>query len=112
MLPTNINNKDRSAVNEFLIEVQRHFNQNIISVKIYGSKVIGNDSVESDIDILLILKKITDRRRTTRLLSEIESKINIEYGVLISSDPIEEKYYKDNSNLPFIKEVNKHGIAL
>jgi len=112
VLPSTINKNDKFAIDEFLSQLHDQFGKNIESIKIYGSKIAGTDTAESDIDILLILKKIPDRLKTNRLLSKIESQINIKYGVLVSSYPIEKEYYSECSNLPFIQTIIKNGISL
>jgi predicted nucleotidyltransferase len=112
VFPDNIKKNDKAAINEFLEELRFQFGNRVVSVKIYGSKVAGTDSVESDIDILIVFKKIPNRLQINRTLSKIESQLNIKYGVLVSSYPVEKKYFSECSNLPFIQQVIKNGISL
>ena len=112
MLPISINKNDQLAIEEFLSKLHNELGKNVVSAKIYGSKVAGTDNIESDIDILVILKTISNRLKTNRLLSKIESQLNIKYGVLVSSYPVEKKYYSECSTLLFFREIIDKGITL
>lgn len=107
-----LSGEEKEAIRKFLAIILERFGNEIDSLCLFGSKCRKEADRESDIDILIIFKEIKDRRYVIHLLSEIESNINIEYGILISSYPMEKDYYEFHKDIPFIKNVINEGVLL
>jgi predicted nucleotidyltransferase len=104
--------KEKKIVKKFATLLKKNFKDNIILIKLFGSKSRGDSKEDSDIDVLVVVKK-----KNTRVRDEI-------YELLFQLDPFY-KYkisiilfsiyeYKKNEKIktPFFKEIQKAGIDL
>ncbi|HOL21979.1 MAG TPA: nucleotidyltransferase domain-containing protein [bacterium] len=84
----------------------------IVDFKIFGSKVRGNDTSDSDIDIMLVIEKVAPK-----IVSELDRiifEINLKYDTFISSiiigkDEIEKGPMSES---PIYKTIQKEGIGV
>ena len=49
--------KDAAAVEEFVERIRSVFGNNVVEVKLFGSKATGKDQPGSDIDVLVAVEK-------------------------------------------------------
>lgn len=96
------------------IEIAQEFADNIKdkSIKkivLYGSVARGDDTEDSDIDILIV----------SNHQNEIEEKITdeifniiVKYRELISAHVITEEHYINTKNYSFLTNINKEGILI
>lgn len=107
-----LNKNEYIGLQMFLKQVKRFLKNNLITIKLFGSKIRGDFSPESDIDILLILhRKDWD---TCHNISVITSNINLKYGCNISPVIYNEIEHQKNKyfNTLFIRNIEKEGITL
>jgi len=52
-----LNQKEKQAVKAFVSAIRKNLKSQLLEAKIFGSKVRGDFSQDSDIDILIILKE-------------------------------------------------------
>jgi len=52
-----LNDKERKGINRFVELIKELLGENLVLMKLFGSKVRGDSNEESDIDILLVLKE-------------------------------------------------------
>ena len=104
--------QERMAIEEFSRRVKKALGKELITIKLYGSKIRGNSRKYSDIDIYLIV-----RRKTLSLrhkVSEIDADIWDKYDVLLS--PVIYDTSEEEKNLImhsfYFESVQKEGIAL
>ncbi|MEW6203037.1 MAG: nucleotidyltransferase domain-containing protein [bacterium] len=107
-----LNPDEQKALDEFLSELFTNFEGQVDSLCLFGSKARGESTEESDIDLLIIFKNIHNKREIIRWLSEVESEINMKYGVLISSYPIDRNYYESHKYFSFLRNIEAEGIPL
>lgn len=77
MLPAN----EKKAVREFLTAVQTAYGNKIQRAALFGSKVRGDSTRYSDIDVLLIVSD--DNWKFRKAISGISSDIALKYDVLL-----------------------------
>lgn len=104
-------NEER-ALNEFINRVKAELSENVLVLRLFGSKVRGDYTSESDIDVLIILKN-----KSISIVDKIVDALvdsQIEYDANISPVIFSEKEYKKNVKLgsPFIQNINKESIVL
>ncbi len=103
---------EQKAVTEFIKKIRLQFGDNLLSARLFGSKVRGDFSDESDIDVLLILREFN----TVFIDKIVDALIDfqLEYETNISPVIFSEHEYKINSELgsPFIKNVEQESILL
>ncbi len=86
------------------------FGHQVIRIVLYGSVARGTNTVESDIDIALLLNgglsKITEDR-----LSDLVVDLNLKYDTVLSVIDIDyEIFRKWEKVIPFYKNMNEEGI--
>ena len=87
------------------------YKEDLKAVVIYGSYARGTETIDSDIDIALMVRQTIKERRN--LMIEIVSEYELLIGKTISAIEIEEsKYDKWEDVVPFYRNVKKEGIVL
>ena len=107
-----LQDNEKKAVTLFVTKAKNCLGNNILNMNIFGSKIRGNFHQESDIDILLVVKKRDIHVRDA--ISEIAADLNIDYDCLLSPVIYTEAEYNRNQyfkNL-FIENLATEGIAL
>ena len=90
------------------------FGDNLKDVILYGSYARGDYSAQSDVDVMIIAEiEEKDIMKHVYAISEYLGEFLIDYDIVIS--PVVESYsryqqYKDV--IPFLKNVQREGIAL
>jgi len=107
-----LNQKEKKGLNKFLKRLRKLLGNNLISLVLFGSKVKGNYTQESDIDLLIVVREKTPliREKIYDLLFEIDPYYELKISTLIYS----ELEYIKNEELesPFIENLKKEGVAL
>ena len=107
-----LKSKDAEALQEFLERLRQVLGINLIEVKLFGSKAIGKDQRDSDIDVLVAVEKggveIEDQ------VLEIAFDVNLKHDVYVSPRVIDRATLADPvwSITPFLKAIAKEGIPL
>jgi predicted nucleotidyltransferase len=104
--------KDAAALEEFVERLRVVLRDNLVEVKLFGSKATGKDQLESDIDVLVAVEKggveIEDQ------MVDIAFDTNVKHEVYISPRVIDRATLADPvwSITPFLKAIAKEGIPL
>ena len=107
-----LNQKEEHAVKAFVSAIRKNLKDQLVEAKIFGSKVRGDYSQDSDIDILIILKE-----RSKYLIDTLYEKlldIELEYDSKISLTIFSQAQYQHNINAhtPFIESLANEGVIL
>lgn len=78
---------ERSALNEFRQHLAKKFGQDLLLVKLFGSKARGDFHQESDLDVLVVLKAVKpgDRRWIAGLALDVSTDNNVFISQLVFS---------------------------
>ena len=91
--------------------LQAIYGSDLRGVYVYGSRSRGNEEMESDLDILIVLKDYQDYweeiQRTGRLIADL----SLKYEVSISPVRIREAQWRDEDS-PFLNDVRQEAVAL
>lgn len=79
-------------------------------VVLFGSRARGDAHADSDYDVAVFLKDLTDRWGEGRRLSVIETDILAETGAFIHSVPYRAGSYRQRT--PLMHEIRREGIDL
>lgn len=84
----------------------------IAAVLLYGSYARGQESLESDVDMALVLKADQTDDQYDRMIDVVVD-YQLDLGITISVIPIEQREFLEwKSTLPFYKNVDREGIVL
>jgi predicted nucleotidyltransferase len=107
-----LKSKDAAALEAFVERLRADLGNNLFELKLFGSKAIGNDRPDSDIDVLVAVEKggveVEDE------VLDIAFDINLKHDVYISPRVIDRATLADPvwSITPFLKAIVKEGISL
>lgn len=104
--------KERKVINKSILQLKEEFGNDLILIRLYGSKVRGDFDKESDIDILIVAKQ--NRLAIKKKVFDILFNIDPYYECKISPVILSEYDYRKNRELqtPFVESIEKEGINL
>ncbi|MCK4403983.1 MAG: nucleotidyltransferase domain-containing protein [candidate division Zixibacteria bacterium] len=107
-----LSKKERKVIESFVKDLRTQLGDQIVSITLFGSKIRGDSGKESDIDVLVLIKKKNQRIR--KKVAEILTDYLIEYDLPLSPVLYDLYEYEKNKEIGsfFFKEVEKEGIPL
>jgi uncharacterized protein len=107
-----LKSKDAAALEEFMQQVRAALGNKLVEAKLFGSEATGRDQPESDIDVLVVVK----RRgvETEDQVLDIAFEVNLAHEVYISPRVLTRAVLKDPvwKVTPFLRAISKEGITL
>ena len=105
-----LTNEEKKVIRSFVKDLRNYLGHDLLAVRIFGSKVKGNFTKYSDIDIFILIKK----KELSEKISDIAAEYLFQYNVLISPVVYSLFEYNENKRLGsfFFEQVEKEGIAL
>lgn len=103
--------REKKIVDRFSSKLKETLGENLIQMRLIGSKIRGDFDRDSDIDILIIVKDyLLNKEKVIDILYSLDPYYENRVSPIIYS----EFEYKKNKELesPFIETVEKEGIAL
>jgi predicted nucleotidyltransferase len=92
-------------------KLQDFYQDQLESIVLYGSQARGDAKGDSDIDLLVILKKAVNPFQEIDRTGDFIADLCLDYDVVISRHFISsDKFQKQNS--PFLSNVKREGILL
>ncbi|MBI5196597.1 MAG: nucleotidyltransferase domain-containing protein [Nitrospirae bacterium] len=103
---------EKKVVEEFAKQVRTALGQNLIDMEIFGSKVRGDFTGDSDIDILVVVKERT--LDVMDKIGDITAELALEYDMPLSPVIFSKYEYQVNRNMssPFVLSVEAEGVRL
>ena len=107
-----LTDRERQAIEEFSFLVKKKLGNELVLMKLFGSKARGDFDKDSDIDVLIVVKK--DRLRNKEKIFDILEEIDPYFELKISPVIYTEYEYLKNKEMEstFTEIVEKEGIAL
>ncbi|MBU0619667.1 nucleotidyltransferase domain-containing protein [Patescibacteria group bacterium] len=104
--------KEKKALAEFKEMLFQNFRKNILELKLFGSKVRGDFKKDSDIDVLLVMKKVSQENKDQ--IYDLENDILFKYGLDISVKIFFQKEYNYLNSIPsvFMQLLKKEAVSL
>ena len=104
--------KDQGAISEFRERLKTDLKDNLITVKLFGSKATGHAQPDSDIDLFILV-----RRKTSKLEDHVIDtafEVNLKYGVYISPRVVGQSVMRHPvwRLTPFLRSVQREGISV
>jgi predicted nucleotidyltransferase len=107
-----LSEKETLAVQKLKNILKERIGDDLVELKLFGSKARGDARADSDIDVLVIVK--SEDWNVSDLVYEIVTDILLEESVSISPKVISEKKFKAQTEegIPFIKNVVREGVTV
>ena len=86
------------------------YGERIERVVLYGSRARGDAGVDSDYDIAVFLKDVSDRWREADKIAVVATDILNETGVVIHAMPYPAGAYRERT--PLMHEIRREGLNL
>lgn len=107
----NLIEKEKQAIKELVEGLRKLYGENLSRVILYGLKARGEATEESDIDIMVVLKKIKDKSKELESVIKLSTEIDFKYETLISVTLQREEDYLVKES-PLLLNVRKEGLSL
>lgn len=106
-----LNKTEKKVVTSFVKELKKKVGKDIVSIRLFGSKVRGNSGKNSDIDIFVLLKRKGEARER---ISDIAADYFYEYDIPLAPVVYSLFEYEKNRELGsfFFEQVEQEGVAL
>jgi predicted nucleotidyltransferase len=101
----------RRILKQFKKELIAIYGDEIHSVLLYGSRARGDARPDSDIDILIVLKKDFNYSEMLKRSDNVAADLSLENDVVISRVFVTEKDYRERQ-IPFLMNVRREAIAI
>lgn len=107
-----LNKNERKVIESFVNELKEKLGDEILSIRLFGSKARGDFQEESDIDIFILVKEKKGKLRDK--ISDIAAEYFFEYNVPLAPVVYSLFEYEQNKKLSsfFFEQVEKQGISL
>lgn len=107
-----LNKREGAAINSFVKELKEKLGDEIVSIRLFGSKVRGDFHGESDIDIFVMIKE--KKKSVIEELDEIAANYVLHYDLPLSLVVYDIFEYEKNKELGsfFFENVEREGILL
>lgn len=105
-------NAAQAALAAYVTRVTALYPTEVLSITLYGSQARGDAKIESDIDVLVVVRRDTPMLR--QALADLAWQVQFEHGVVIS-DIIRdvEQFNRMRANrFPFYQNIEREGILL
>ncbi len=103
---------ERRALADFVSRLQATYPDEILDVRLFGSKARGDADAESDIDLLVIVAG--EERPLRRAIARLGSEIDLEYGVVLSDLTMSQKRFEwhRRHRAPLYRALARESISL
>ena len=104
----------KKVLDAIVLVYKNNYADNVVSVILYGSYARGDNTSESDIDVVAIVKG--NRADLQAKLDDIWDKaaeISLEYDVVLSPTVIPQDEFEENKDvIPYYRNIDTEGIRI
>lgn len=104
--------REAHALDEFVRKVRERLGENLITLKLFGSKATGRGAADSDLDVLVAVH-LADGKVEDQVL-DVAFEVNVAHEVYISPRVIARATLEDPvwRLTPFLRAVEREGVPL
>ena len=101
----------KEILNQVKLSLISLYQEQLDKIILYGSQARKDAQIDSDIDILVVLKTEINPYKEIDKTGDIIAKISLDYEVVLSRHFISLEQFNDGHN-PFLQNVKKEGILV
>jgi predicted nucleotidyltransferase len=103
---------ERDALARFRDAVRSLLGENLLSLRLFGSRARREQTDESDLDVLVLVRK-KDRKLCRRIVEE-SLEVDLAYGTNLAATILTADEYQQNQECgtPFFRNVEREGVDL
>jgi predicted nucleotidyltransferase len=103
---------EQQALACFRQALQSFLGENLLSLRLFGSRVRGEGTEESDLDVLVVVQK-KDRALCRRIVEE-SLEVDLAYDTNLAPTILSADEYRQNKQYgtPFYHNVEREGVSL
>jgi len=107
-------NRIKSVTEEVSKELQRTFGDKVDRIILYGSYARGDFTMDSDVDIIVLLNCGQDEIKEKRkLISRIASRAGLKNDIMVSILARDSRDFRENmKSRPFYQNVEREGVEI
>jgi predicted nucleotidyltransferase len=104
--------REARALEAFVRRVRERLGENLLALKLFGSKATGHGTPDSDIDVLVEVNRANTRVEDQVL--DVAFEVNVEHEVYISPRVVARATLEDPvwRLTPFLQAVEREGVPL
>jgi uncharacterized protein len=106
----NATTRDNPILAKFRSVLNEMYGERIERVVLFGSRARGDAGEDSDYDVAVFLKDLSDRWAELNRLAELRVKFSDETGAFFDAKPYPAGAYRDLS--PLVHEIRQEGLDL
>ncbi len=106
-----VNPQLKTILEELSREIKKIYQEKLSQIILYGSQARREAQIDSDLDILIVLKQPFNYSEEIEKTSQVIADLSLKYNILISRSFID-KQRLTSENSPFIRNIHKDGIVL
>lgn len=105
-----LSSNDAEAVKQFISLLQSNLFDEIVQVRLFGSKIRGTDHNDSDIDVLVLVK--SDDYKIRWAVQTLAAQVSLDYDVIIGTFVLSEEQWKMRIGMPLYQAVEAEGVTV
>lgn len=104
----------RQILQQIVSAYKTVYGKSIAQIILYGSYARGDNTEDSDIDIVAIVHgERLDLQEKLKKIWDLSSDLEIDYGVIISPTVIPyDEYVKFKDDLPYYRNIDREGVTI
>ncbi|MFM7886376.1 MAG: nucleotidyltransferase domain-containing protein [Pseudanabaena sp.] len=104
-------NSIQPILHELKLGLKELYGDRLVKLILFGSHARGEANLDSDIDLLAVLKSPVSQVQEISYMSDLRVKILLEHNELVSIIPVTEEDYSKR-NVGLLRNIRKEGIEL
>lgn len=106
-----MNEKLTAILASFRHYLEALYGERLVKIMLFGSQARGDARLDSDIDVLIVLKQPVNSSAEIEHTSEFTSSLCLEHNVVISRTFVSKEQFQ-HENGGFFRNIRREGIAV
>ena len=98
-----------SLLKELRASLEDLYGDNLVGIRLFGSYARRQATPDSDVDVLLVLREVGDYGTEVRRVSDLLSRVSLEYGKTIAPVFVDAERFSAASD-PFMANVAREAV--